>query len=82
MSDWQIDSDWSIDMSQTERILWHFKNYGAITPLQALYKYGIYRLASRIHDLKRQGYDIKRETVTVKNRFGEDVKITKYWRGE
>ena len=38
-----------------------------ITPIDALEKYGCFRLSGRIHDLKRVGWDIKSETILTKN---------------
>jgi hypothetical protein len=34
-----------------------------ITPLDALNNYGCMRLASRIHDLKRDGFDVQKKTI-------------------
>lgn len=66
------------DMTQQEMILYHIKQYGSISPLEAMKQYGIMRLASRIHDLKKQGYVFNREVVTTKNRFGEPVRFVRY----
>ena len=41
-------------------------------------EYGIMRLASRITDLKKAGYPIRREMVTRKNRYGETVTFARY----
>ena len=58
-------------MTQNERILRHLRDNGSITPLDALSEYGIMRLASRISDLRNRGYDISREMVQGRNRYGE-----------
>lgn len=42
--------------------------YSSITQLEAIREYGIMRLASRIKDLKNDGYSIKKEMVESKNR--------------
>lgn len=52
--------------------------YGSITQLEAIREYGIMRLASRIKDLKNDGYSIKKEMVESKNRWGEIVRFAKY----
>ena len=52
--------------------------FGSITQLEALRDLGCFRLASRINELKNKGYSIRREMITVKNRYGEDVKIARY----
>ena len=54
------------------------RKHGSITQLQAYIDIGCWRLASRISDLKRQGYAIRREMITVKNRDGEKVPIARY----
>ena len=65
-------------MTQCERILRHLKDNGSITSLEALKEYGIMRLASRICDLKQEGYLIQTKTIKSKNRYGEPVCYAKY----
>lgn len=65
-------------MTQNNRILRHFEEIGSITSAEAMQEYGIYRLASRISDLRRMGFDIKKETVKGVNRFGEPTHYAKY----
>ena len=43
-------------MTQKELIVEHLHEYGSITPLDALREYGIMRLASRMADLKADGF--------------------------
>lgn len=66
------------DMTQCERILRHFKDYGSITSLEAMKEYGIMRLASRISDLRKLGYNITVTTETAKNRYGEPTSYARY----
>ena len=66
-------------MKQTERLLGYLAENGSITPLQALNELGIFRLASRISDLRKMGYTIGGKIEKVKNRFGEDVCVKKYF---
>lgn len=54
-------------MSQTEQILKALQAGERITSIGALKRFGCFRLASRISDLKRKGYDIKCETMTGEN---------------
>ena len=65
-------------MTQKERILRHLKDYGSITPVEAVKEYGIYRLAARISDLRRDGVMIERTMVTGKNRYGESTSYASY----
>lgn len=50
--------------SQNERILNYLSNHKAITPIQALNKFGCFRLAARISDLRSQGHTIWTSNVT------------------
>lgn len=68
--------------TQCQRILRHLKDYGEISSLDAMREYGILRLASRIHDLKVMGYNIKSTTVSKKNRYGETTHFKVYRLGE
>lgn len=49
-------------MSQTVQILSHLKRK-PITPIEALERYGCFRLAARISDLRYQGHVIETETI-------------------
>jgi hypothetical protein len=64
--------------TQAERVLDYIEKFGSITQYEALQDLGVMRLASRISDLKKLGYPIKSEVVTVKNRFGENCFIKRY----
>ena len=64
--------------TRCERILRHLKDFGSISSLEAINEYGIMRLASRISDLKKKGYEISSETVTGKNRYGEVTYFSVY----
>ena len=64
--------------TQNDRIIEYIDKFGSITQLEALRDLGVFRLASRISDLKRLGYPITSDMVTVKNRFGEDCHIKRY----
>lgn len=64
--------------TQCKRILRHLNDFGTITSLEAISEYGILRLASRISDLKRQGYLIAKEIGKGKNRYGEPTHYAVY----
>lgn len=64
--------------TQAERVLDYIDQFGSITQLEALQDLGVMRLASRISDLKKQGYPIKSDMESVKNRFGENCYIKRY----
>lgn len=57
--------------TQCDYVLEYLEENGSITQLEALQELGIMRLASRISDLKRAGYNIHTELVTVTTRRGK-----------
>ena len=67
-------------MTQCERILKYMNDFGSISAAQAMTDLGVYRLASRIHDLRMMGIDIESETHTGKNRYGESTHFSVYRR--
>lgn len=46
-------------LTQKEIVINHIERYGSITPLEALTRYGIMRLASRVNDLRNEGWCIQ-----------------------
>lgn len=61
-------ADWvgaAMSASQNQKILKHLKTHGAITATDAISRYGILRLAARIHDLRTSGYEIISQNVTT-----------------
>ena len=65
--------------TQNQQILRHLKTHKkGINPMQALEKFGCMRLASRISDLRRMGYEISREMIAVRNRDGETCHVANY----
>jgi len=66
-------------LSQCEMIINYIKEFESITTLQAFRDIGCTRLASRINDLKNQGYRFRDEFVTSKNRYGVKVSYKKYY---
>ena len=67
--------------TQAERVLDYIKEFGSITQLEALQDLGVMRLASRISDLKKQGYVINSKHEAVKNRYKETCYIKRYSLG-
>jgi hypothetical protein len=60
--------------SQNELLKKHLKSGKSIAPMQALNQLGIYRLASRINDLRNEGLNVKTEMV-----HEYPVKYAKYY---
>ncbi len=60
-------------MAQAEQILRYLQTHKrGITPIDALRKFGCFRLGARIYDLRKEGHDIK--TVNEPSPDGE-----KHW---
>ena len=54
------------------------QDFGSINPLQAMGDLGVMRLAARVGDLRKEGYQISRQMVAGKNRYGEAVSFAEY----
>jgi len=64
-----------IGSKQCQQILSHLQSGRPITALEALNLYGIFRLASRIHDLKKNGIAIKSRDVETET----GKKVSQYY---
>ena len=64
--------------TQAQRVLEYMRQFGSITQFDAFRDLGVMRLASRISDLRRDGYDIASDMEAVKNRYGETCYIKRY----
>lgn len=54
------------------------QEHGSVTSLDAFELLGCHRLAARIFEIREEGYNVKKESKTGKNRFGETVCYTEY----
>jgi hypothetical protein len=50
----------------------------SITPMDALNMFGCMRLAAVVHDLRKDGYNIKTIEVSKKNPHGRTIKYARY----
>ena len=64
--------------TQCDMVLAHMMEHGSISQLEAAQEYGCWRLAARISDLRKNGYAIKSQLVTKKNRMGRPVSYARY----
>ena len=60
-------------MTQNQEIKDHLESGQTLTPLQALNKFGCFRLAARILDLREAGLDVKMKMV-----LGGDKRYAEY----
>lgn len=65
-------------MTQKERVYKYMQEFGSITQAEAFNVLGVYRLAARISDLRRDGVTIRSQQKSGKNRYGETVYFAEY----
>ena len=56
----------------------YLRQFDSITPMQAFADLGITKLATRIGELKKEGYEFHTEMVESKNRFGKTTRYARY----
>lgn len=67
--------------NQREMILQYINDFGSITSYSAYIDLGITQLATRIKELKEQGYYFTYEIEVKKNRYGKKVRFKRYKLG-
>ena len=65
-------------MNRAERVYSYMKEFGSITPLDAIRDLGYTRLACAIAEMKRDGHKIKTEIETGRNRWGKPTHYARY----
>ena len=68
---------------KTQKIVEYLKEHGSITPMDALQKFHVFRLASIIFNLREHhGYDIETVMEEGKDAEGNRVEYARYvWKG-
>lgn len=51
-------------MTQTQQIRAHLLKHHSITPLEALRKYKVFRLAARVNELRKAHFDVQTQIVS------------------
>lgn len=69
-------------MTQKEMILQYINDFGSITSMQAYADLGVTQLATRVKELKQQGYTFTTVPQTSTNRYGKPVHYVKYYLTE
>lgn len=64
--------------TQCSRLIRYMQDCGSITQMEAIQELGIMRLASRISELRKNGYEIEKRMIKGKNRYGESVSWASY----
>ena len=66
-------------VNQRQRIIDYINQFGSITSKDAYDDLGITQLATRIKELKEQGYKFETKWESSKNRYGEKVDFKRYF---
>lgn len=66
-------------VNQRARVLRYLYDFGSITDFEAKIDLGIGHVASRICELRQNGYSIGSKFETSKNRYGETVRYKRYF---
>ena len=69
-------------MNRAERVYSYMKEFGSITPLDAIRDLGYTRLACAINEMKRDGHKVRKEYETKNNRFSQPVTYARYYLGD
>lgn len=65
--------------TQRQKIINYIREFGSITSYEAYIDLGVTQLATRIKELKEQGYEFKTEWESSKNRYNEKVEFKRYY---
>ena len=65
-------------MNQESRLLDFLDTHKGINPLTAWQQLGIYRLSATVHTLRRRGFVIATDRISVDNRFNEKCNVAFY----
>lgn len=68
--------------SQCQQILSHLKTGNTLTPIEALERFGCFRLGARICDLRSEGHDIRTRTISNGKKSFAEYYLAKGKQGE
>ena len=69
-------------MTQCQMVLQYMKNFGSISPREAVAYLNCYSLAARIKNLRDSGHNIKGVTEVARNWYGKPCTFTRYFLNE
>lgn len=65
-------------VTQRQLIINYIKDFGSITPMEAVFDLGITKLATRISEMRADGMEFRIEMVNDKNRYGKPTRYARY----
>lgn len=66
-------------VTQKDRIINYIREFGSITDFEATRDLGILQFGTRLHELKKDGYEFRSKWETRKNKYGEEVSFKRYY---
>lgn len=66
-------------ITQRDRVINYIREFGSISSWEAYKDLGITQLATRIKELKEQGYEFRTEWESSTNRYGEKTDYKRYY---
>lgn len=69
-------------MTQRTEILEYFLTGQPLTSKQAIEQFGCTRLAAVVHHFREKDIPIESTRITVTDRYGQSVRVSKYWLSE
>ena len=67
-----------MNITQKEAIIKYIDEFGSITPMEAFHDLDITKLATRISEMKKDGWKFHTDMIHVKNRYGNSVNYCRY----
>lgn len=64
--------------TQVQRIHKYMNDFGSITQFEDMRDLGVMRLASRISEMRKDGFNIVCKMETTRNRYGEKCHVKRY----
>lgn len=65
--------------TQCDLILKYIRDFGSISTWEAMTDLGVARLASRIFDLKKKGYQFRKQRIYTNNRYDKKIYYDRYF---
>ena len=65
--------------TQCDLILKYICDFGSISTWEAMMDLGVARLASRVHDLKKKGYQFRKQRIYTTNRYKKKTHYDRYF---
>jgi hypothetical protein len=68
-------------MTQKDRILSYLRSHkrAGITSLEAVLLIGVINLPGRISEIRASGLKIRQQAIDARNRYGDTVRVNRYW---